>query len=345
MSELVARRNGWGLPEQTASQFPGFVQPSLPLVGSARHNDTKDPAANKRYAAQIEDASLPQCLQRIAENRSLPCLGGVGRIEYQRCSGAEQADGNALATIAFFETISDAGTENAIDPSLQNRWRLPPPIGMDNHNPFRTAQLLTVLLDLRRHNGRFRNFFLPQERVEPFGIKIMEHHLVAIRTKNLADGVGQSVVETCRVGMTNDDEDLHLLRPTARFAQTLCTESCTGDFCRSFHESNLMKPDERISIKDDRRLSWRGAASSSRAHRAQLQRAGVGRHPVAAGRPLLRGIRREAVAIPRYSSGQAPRDPPISVPPTSAIRRSLSSPFCNIPALCSSHPHTSVTAL
>jgi hypothetical protein len=94
-------------------------------------------AANVLYAAKLQNASLPQPVERIAEDLHLALRKRVRSIEDDRRLCPQQPDRHALSAIAFKELVRHAGAENPVDPPLHCRGRLAPPVGVHDDQSLR----------------------------------------------------------------------------------------------------------------------------------------------------------------------------------------------------------------
>jgi len=124
------------------------LQPDRPLLPTARDDDPEVAPANVLYAAEAKDAAHPEGLERIAEDSRLAILVRIRGGEDDSRLRPQQALGNTFAAVTLEKAVRNLGTDDAIDPTLENRRRLPPPVGMDDDDPLRRGQLGAVSDDL-----------------------------------------------------------------------------------------------------------------------------------------------------------------------------------------------------
>ena len=161
-------------------------------------------------AAEPEDAPLPEHLQGIAEGRKLPLLGGVGGVEDQSAPRLQEADGDALAAVPLQKLVGDSRPNDTIDPALQDRWRLPPPVGVDDDDPLGGRDLVAVAFDDGIEGGAPGDLGAGEDGVEPLGVEVVEGYLVAVFLQRVNRRLGYGVVEASGMGMAEDDGYSHV---------------------------------------------------------------------------------------------------------------------------------------
>ena len=113
----------------------------------------------------------------------------------------EQADRNALSSIPFLKAVGHADADHAVDPALEDRRRLAPPVGVDDDDAFCPGDLVSVLLDLWGQRCIIRDLLPRQQGIEPLGIEVVVADLVPVVLQGLHDRLGDGVVETVLVGV------------------------------------------------------------------------------------------------------------------------------------------------
>ncbi len=137
-------------------------------------------------------------------------MRSVRGVEYNSRVGFQHADGNSFAVIAFKETVCDAGTENAVDPTFQNGRGLPPPVRMHDNNTvcFRNFVAMQLQLGWERRPGR--NLLGRKDGIELLCIQIMERYRMAGVAKFLNGHCGNSVIEATFIRMSKDNRNSHV---------------------------------------------------------------------------------------------------------------------------------------
>jgi hypothetical protein len=83
-------------------------------------------------------------------------------------------DGDSVSSVAAFKPVEYARTDDPVDPSLQNVWRLSPPIKAHNDYAVRRPQLFTMMLYVLGDQSLFRDFLLVEEWIKSVGIRIVK---------------------------------------------------------------------------------------------------------------------------------------------------------------------------
>ncbi len=171
-----------------------FLNPTQTLLPGAHHYHGKRPAVHCSNTAKIKDASPPENFQGIAEHALFSRFCRVRRVQDDRRTCTEQADRNALPTVAFIESVSNAGTEHAINPALQDSRGLAPPVRVHNDDPVCGTKFVAVHLHLRVDLARLRNLLGKKKRVEAFCAEVMEHDVVPAFQQVIAHGMSDGMV-------------------------------------------------------------------------------------------------------------------------------------------------------
>jgi len=116
-------------------------QPALAFLICTRNYDSEHLPMESGDSAEVEDAILPEKSKGIAEDFLFPLRRRVCRIEHDCGPGLEEPDGNSFSRVAFEELVSYVRSYYAINPALENCGRLPPPIGVNDDNAVRRANL------------------------------------------------------------------------------------------------------------------------------------------------------------------------------------------------------------
>jgi hypothetical protein len=82
---------------------------------------------------------------------------------------------------------------------------------MDNDNPVGLRYLPAMTGDDRVQLRISRYLLCGKDRVEPFGVQVVEKNVVAVLLKDIENSIGDCMVETPRMGVGEDDRDVHRL--------------------------------------------------------------------------------------------------------------------------------------
>jgi hypothetical protein len=156
------------------------VQPVLSLFQCARDHDSKHFPVKLPNTAEIENAILPKELQRVTEDFAFSFGRGIRCVEYNARVGLEKSYGYSFTLISLEEFIRRPGSQDPINPSLEDCGRLPPPVGMHDDDPVSRRYLQAVLLYLLRQEGFGWDFFGGKYRVESLGIQVVKYNGMAV---------------------------------------------------------------------------------------------------------------------------------------------------------------------
>lgn len=192
--------------EAGVHQFAYFDKPPVALFVGAGDHHRKRNTPHVRDPAQTEYASLPDQLERIPKGRPLSVGGSVGRVEDERCPCLEQTNRDAFAAISLEEGVGDAGPDDPVNPSLQNRGRLAPPIGMHDCDAVRRRDLLAVFDERRRELDRAGGDLRAREKgVEPLPVEVVGSDFVTVEEQSFGDDLGDGVIEAAGDWMGEND--------------------------------------------------------------------------------------------------------------------------------------------
>jgi len=187
----------------------GFVDPVASLFGGASDNHVEHAPMEITDAAKAKYAIAPASLQRIPKSRPFSEVRRIRGVDNQDGAGFQQANRNSFPVVALLEAIRNARPQNTVDPALENGGRLAPPIRVDDDDAVSRLQVTAMSLDLGWQSGGLRDFLLGEQWLKTFDIQIVEYHAVTLGLKLLADSLCQAVVETARIRMSQDDQNVH----------------------------------------------------------------------------------------------------------------------------------------
>lgn len=105
-----------------------------------------DAPNDTRYAAQTEDAVLPERFERIAEQRDFAIGRRVRSVEDIRNARWQKTNRNLLRDNPDRVAIGGIQAEHSIDQTFENRMWLTPPVRVEHQDLIRNGELGAVLL-------------------------------------------------------------------------------------------------------------------------------------------------------------------------------------------------------
>jgi hypothetical protein len=189
----------------TVDNLLHFVKPFVAMLLGAVHDYGKHLAVKPGDASQIEDAFFPERFQRVTENIELAFLLRVRRVEHDSGCGAQETYRNALTFVALKKLIRHAGPQHAVDPSFDDRWRLAPPVGVNDHDAVRRDKVFAMPAYVGWKKGFFRDLGIGHDRIKFLRVQIMRPDLEAKPSKLSQRGCGNGMIETIWRGMGHND--------------------------------------------------------------------------------------------------------------------------------------------
>jgi hypothetical protein len=204
--------------EMPGHDFLYFFKPPLPLLQSADNNDAEHFSRENLNSAQIEDAVLPDGLQRVSKDFLLSRRRCVGRIENKGRMRPEQTYRDSLSTVILLKSVGHSWSEDPIYPPLENCRRLPPPVRMNHDDTIRFRKFNAVLLDDRWQDSILQYFLRREMRWEALIAEIVKRRQVSCFLKSLADGPRNGVVEAASSRMGQNNKDFQAYIPSFSLA-------------------------------------------------------------------------------------------------------------------------------
>ena len=107
------------------------------------------------------------------------------------------------------ELVGDALAEDAVDPALEDRRRLAPPVRMHDDIAVGLGQFAAMAGDDRVGRGALGDFAVGQDGIEGFLIEVVKDDLMAGGAELFGRRCGDGVAKTARPLMSENREDFH----------------------------------------------------------------------------------------------------------------------------------------
>lgn len=159
--------------------------------------------------AKIEYAILPDKLQGVAEDITLSRGRRIRRVEHDGRLRLQKSLRDPFPLVAFKEPVRNPRPHDAVNPSLEDRGRLPPPVWMNDYDSVCRSDFITMHPDFRWQHGVIGNFMRGKKRIKPLGIQIVIRDAMPVPSQPRNRSSGNGMVETVIVRMGQYQGDVH----------------------------------------------------------------------------------------------------------------------------------------